>query len=233
MSIRAVILTGSGHADDRWHDFVATSQAIAATLEPLGIECSAHATKAAGFASLDSVDLLIANCGYGLGQGSRAEPGDVWQRSEDALRGYLASGRPVLGVHAASDAFQEVEEWRERLGVRWIQGVSTHPPIGREEVFIQEDAHPIVSGLEDFLLYDEFYCELTVLRPVSVLATHRLGDGPQPLAIASETGGVRAVYDALGHGPESYESADRRRLLQREAAWLLDLAPGADGTVRA
>ena len=56
-----------------------------------------------------------------------------------------------------------------------------------------------------------------------MLATHDLDGTPQPLVWVRDNAAGRTVYDALGHGVESYRSPERRRLLQAEARWAVGL----------
>jgi hypothetical protein len=220
---RAIVLTGTGRYDDPWHDFAATSHQIAATLETGGIRCEIRGTKRRNFADLADADLLIVNCGVGWGS-SHPEDDSDWAQAHQALAEFIASPRPIIGIHTASNTFHGVPGWYERLGVVWEAGRSMHPPIGPAKVEIGPDEHPIVAGLEPFELFDERYSQLHVAGGSSVLATHDLDGSPQPLVVARENAGRRTVYDALGHGQESYRSAERRRLLLREAFWAL----GAD-----
>ncbi len=75
-----------------------------------------------------------------------------------------------------------------------------------------------------FEVWDERYSHLErTAEDATVLATHELEGSTQPLVWVRDTPGGRSVYDALGHGIESYRSPQRRRLLQAEARWALRL----------
>lgn len=210
--IRIVILSGVPAVDDPWHDFTATSQAIADCLDELGRTCRVESTGRSDRAGLSDADLLIVNSGLGSPPGPETEP-------PAALLDYLASDRPVLGVHTAANTFGAVPAWTERLGVRWVEGVSMHPPIGRER--LTPAAGPVLAGLGEIAVHDELYSHLDLLRPAHALLSHTLDGRAHPLVLAREEGRQRTVYDALGHGAESYESPARRELLRREVRWLL------------
>ena len=203
---RVVILSGVTGADDPWHDFQATSHAVGSCLSEIGWTCTVVTTVEAESAPLRQADLLIVNSGL------HSPPGP------DGLLDYLASRRPVLGLHAAANTFAAVPQWARRLGVGWIEGMSMHPPIGWQRLV---PAAPVLDGLDEVVVYDELYSNLEVLRPATVVLAHHLDGVDQPLVLAREAGAQRTIYDALGHGTESYASPSRRELLRRAARWLL------------
>jgi type 1 glutamine amidotransferase len=203
---RVVILSGVTGVDDPWHDFQATSHAVASCLRDIGWTCTVATTAEATSAPLRQADLLIVNSGL------HSPPGP------DGLLDHLASRRPVLGLHAAANTFAAVPQWTQRLGVRWIEGTSMHPPIGWQRLV---PTAPVLGALDEVVVYDELYSNLDVLRPATVILAHHLDGVDQPLVLAREAGTQRTIYDALGHGTESYASPSRRELLRREARWLL------------
>lgn len=210
---RVVILSGATGIDDPWHDFEETSRAIASCLCDAGWSCTVATTTESARAGLVDADLLIVNSGLR----SRPSPDGV---APPRLLDYLASPRAVLGLHAAANSFAAVPEWAQRLGVRWAEGVSMHPPIGWQRLLPPPGA-PILQGLAEVVVYDELYTNLDVLRPATVLLAHRLGGLDHPLLLAREVGPQRTIYDALGHGVASYASPSRQELLRREVRWLL------------
>jgi type 1 glutamine amidotransferase len=203
---RVVILSGVTGTDDPWHDFQATSAAVASCLSDIGWTCTVVTTVEATSASLRQADLLIVNSGL------HSPPGP------DDLPDHLASPRPVLGLHAAANTFAAMPQWTQRLGVRWIEGLSMHPPIGWQRLI---PTSPMLGDLDEVVVYDELYSNLDVLQPATVVLAHHLDGVDQPLILARETGPQRTIYDALGHGTESYASPSRQELLRREAHWLL------------
>jgi type 1 glutamine amidotransferase len=216
---RALLLSGAGAYADRWHDFPATSRRIAEVLADIGIDVSIEEDLAGGFAGLgmSTPDLLVVNAGHP----EPAKPGTTPPAVRDGLRHYLAVGGPILAVHAAASTMPDCETWEQALGGRWVHGTSTHPDIGTSAVKVGSDAHPILSGLGDFEVYDERYSYLRTADDNVVLAVHEWEDHLHPLVWAREAFGGRVVYDALGHGVESYDSPERRLLLQNSAHWLL------------
>lgn len=209
-----LLLSGVSGRDDPWHDFDATSAAIAETLAATGLDVALLPSDEARAADLRSADLLVVNCGLGSAAGA-----DI--AATAAFVEALGSGRPVLGVHTAANAFATVPAWVDRLGVRWVEGVSMHPPI-EWLAATPDESHPIGVGLGVVEVFDERYSHLEIGRSADVVLSHSLDGVEQPLLLAREdAGGRRTVYDALGHGSESYASDSRRELLRREVNWLL------------
>ena len=91
-------------------------------------------------------------------------------------------------------------------------------------------AHPIVDGLGPLEALDERYSYLQARPGSQVLVTQRHDGIDHAVVWVNPTAPYRAVYDALGHDLTSYDSPARRRLLAREALWLLCADPA---TVRA
>jgi uncharacterized protein len=210
---RIVILSGVTAVDDPWHDFAATSRAVASCLSDAGWQCTVATTVESGSAGLPDADVLIVNSGV------RSEPGSGGVASPQLLE-YLASPRAVLGLHAAANTFADVPEFVRRLGVRWVEGVSIHPPIGWQRL-VPAPATPALHGLDEVVVYDELYSNLDVPRPAKILLAHHFDGRDQPLVLARKEGQQRTIYDALGHGVESYASRSRGELLRREVSWLL------------
>ncbi len=209
-----LLVSGVSGRDDPWHDFGATSAAIAEILATAGLDVALLPSGEVRDADLEAGDLLVVNCGLDSAPGADSA-------ATAAFVEVLRSRRPVLGVHTAANAFAAVPAWTDRLGVRWVEGVSMHPPIG----WLAEppdQAHPIGAGLDVVEAFDERYSNLDISRPAEIVLFHSLDGVEQPLSLArQDPDGRRTVYDALGHGPESYASTSRGELLRREVNWLL------------
>lgn len=224
---RVLVLAGRGRYEDPWHDHAATSHVVAVELATLGVEVQIRSTFAGVFALLDEVDLLVVNCGRGRPDPAFDGDDEQWQAAHAAVARYVHSGRAILGLHQAANTFPDHPGWRGILGGRWIPGHSTHPPQS-VATFTPAAAHPVVDGLGPVVADDEQYCALDVAETSEILLTTHHDGVDHPVAWLS--GDARAIYDGLGHGVESYASVSRRRLLRREAMWLLG-AP--DDEVRA
>ena len=218
---KAVVLSGSGRYQDRWHDFTATSIEVATVLETAGMVVAVRAFKPVGVREVEQADLLVVNAGHGEYLESSDGPEQEWLEAFDAIRRYRERGGPILALHAASNSLDGLDEWPRWLGGRWNRTTSMHPPIGWATVHVADSGHPITEGLTDFTLYDERYSFLDVHEGSEVLLEHHLDGRDHPLVWAVKDDNGRTVYDALGHGIESFGSSERVDLLRREARWLV------------
>lgn len=125
------------------------------------------------------------------------------------IRGHLASGGKLLGLHTAAICFDDWPEWQDYLGIAWQWGTSHHPP----PCTLRIDAE------EPFETVDELYCDLALASGTEVLAnaTCRSVDRPQPILLRN----ANAVYLALGHDETACENAGFVRLLTDAAQNLL------------
>ena len=216
---KAIILSGADRYDGRWHDHAATSQRVAEILADVGFDARIRACHPRAFGELATADLVIVNAASGT-PGPEDASDEEWARAFDLLSEYVERGGPLIALHLASSSFREIPEWADWIGGAWVDGTSMHPPIADSRVEVRTDTHPIVAGFTDFDLYDEMYSYLELQPGNAVLATHRFEERDHPLIWAREAGSRRAVYDALGHSVRAYDSAERIRLLQREALWV-------------
>ena len=220
------IVSGADRYTDPWHPFAETSAAIAAIVTDLGETAEVVESEPAALAELDGIDLVVINAG-GNPQ-VELTPDPDWLRAFEACQAWIAAGHPVLGVHTASNAFPDWPTWPAILGGQWVRGRSMHPPRSSATFTAVPEAvgHPALGGLTEVSAHDERYSYLELFAGSVPLLQHRHDDQEHPAVWASDgaSEGVRAVYDGLGHGPESYESASRRALLAAELTWLLDPA---------
>ncbi|MGI3786827.1 MAG: ThuA domain-containing protein, partial [Janthinobacterium lividum] len=158
--MKVVVLSGSGRYQDQWHDFTATSVEIERALSPLHLDVVVRATKPRSISELHDADLLVVNAGCGEFHESSDGPEEAWRDAFATLRGHVLEGRPVLALHAASNAFDGLADWHRWIGGRWDPDTSMHPPIGRARVEVTDPGHPITQGLKAFEVYDERYCGL-------------------------------------------------------------------------
>jgi hypothetical protein len=209
-----LLLSGVTGVSDPWHDFDATSAAVAVVLRAGTADVVVRDSAVAAADDFARADGLVVNCGR------RSPPGSD-EAATDAFVDLLGSGRPVLAIHTAAAAFADFPPWVDRVSVHWVDGRSMHPPIG-QIALPANDSHPIGAGLGTVEVYDERYTYLEVGLPGEAILAHHFDGVDHPLSLAREDpDGRRTVYDALGHGVDSYQSPSRRELLRREALWLL------------
>lgn len=221
---RIRIIAGAGRYTDPWHPFAETSRCMAELLQDAGHHVEIWESVPGAFTELTETDLVVINCG-GNPEVELA-PDPTWQQAFGTFGDWLESGNPVLGIHAAANAFPDWPAWPGLLGGRWVRGTSHHPP-RTEFTFDVAPAgrdHPALDGLTEVAVLDERYSELEVSGAAVPLLQHRFDDKDQVMAWALDRDGRKAVYDGLGHNAESFASDDRCRLLTSEVGWLL----GAD-----
>jgi type 1 glutamine amidotransferase len=211
-------VSGSGRYADPWHDFPATSDRIARIVDGLGHDVEVDDQVEQSLSDLTGVDLVIVNIGNPRRNGGETE---AIGATRDGLLRHLDGGGSLLAVHSAATSFPGLDEWEQILGGRWVDGTSMHPKISQARITVRTGSHPIVDDLTDFTVFDERYSHLRVGDGITALAEHSHDDLVHPLAWARQHGPGRVVLDTLGHGVESYDSAGRVQLLQREIGWLL------------
>ncbi|MEV1239575.1 ThuA domain-containing protein [Nonomuraea sp. NPDC050022] len=215
---RNLILSGG-----LFHDFEATSTALAEVLAGVGIESDITEDIAGALSEPSEVQLITVNAlRWQMGLDRFADLRDEWRfelpaEARTTLLDHLDRGGGLLCMHSASICFDDWQGWPRVLGGCWAWPKSHHPPLGWTGVRVH-GGHEIVEGLRDFDLVDEVYSDLDVLPDVQPLASSASG---QPLVWARPVRRGRVVYDALGHDVRSYENEIHRTLLQRAALWLL------------
>ena len=212
-----------------FHDFHASSQALAEMLAPLGITSRIETDMEAGLASLaDSpVDLVTMNA---LRWEMIGEKYDPYRETEAyspsptaraALSTYLAQGGALLGLHTASICFSDWPEWTALLGGHWVWGTSWHPQ--PEAVTVAPSPENPLLSPQSFNVFDELYTDLSLSPNTEVLASATSAAMPQPQPVMwrhQHTGG-RVVYDALGHDRESLLQPDHANALREMVRWAL------------
>lgn len=226
-----LLLVGRGRYEDPWHDHPAVSQVLLEVLADLpGPAVDDVSVRSTFPDALDDVSvgtLLVVLAGRGRTDPSFDGDDTAWSAFHDLLAALVAGGSPLLGLHAAANAFADSRHWADLLGGRWVPGTSMHPPRG-PAAFDVVPGHPVVDGLVRegvgvLRTDDERYCLLEV-HPASqvLLTTHEDGvDHPVAWVAAPRPGHGRVVYDGLGHDARAAREPDRLALLRQELAWLL------------
>ena len=214
---RALVLAGRARYADPWHDHAATSHRVALELTAAGFDTDVRGTFPDALADLAPPDLLVVNAGHGQGDDDA-----TWRPLHERVRDHAAAGGPLLALHQAAMAFRDSPWWADLIGGRWVEGTSWHPA-QTVATFDVRTGHPVTDGLGPLVVDDERYTDLVVVPDVRVLVTHDEGGATHPVVWVAPGG--RAVYDALGHGVESYDAPARAALLRREARWLVGRQP--------
>ncbi len=217
---RIRVVSGTGRHTDPWHPFGETSPGIARALAEAGHDTEVVDAEPAAIGDLDGVDLLVVNAGGGLAARDPLPCEPEWTDAYGRLDDWLA-GHPMIAVHTGINAFRDWPRWFELCGGTWVPGVSGHPERSQAvfEPVPGAEGHPILAGLDRVIAYDERYWRIELHDGITPVLMHETLDVHHPVVWVAPSGGV--VYDALGHMGRTYESAERRRLLANEAAFLL------------
>jgi len=221
--MRAKILSG-GVA----HHFAATSAALADILAPLGIQSATTDDIEAGLMDGRAVELMVFNV-FRDAHFSAAYASDVPEpnyspsaAARSAILSHLESGGGLLALHGAVISFAAWPEWADMLGARWIQGRSGHPKRSPMQMRIVHGSHPVVAGVESYVLEDdEAYGFLDLAPDVRGVAFSAHGGVDHPMLWLREYRGGRVAYLAPCHGMTTMSHSSHRRLIARTALWLL------------
>jgi type 1 glutamine amidotransferase/nicotinamidase-related amidase len=173
--------------------------------------------------SLEKADLLL------LSVRRRALP----EKDMEAIRMYLAAGKPLVGIRTASHAFDA--RGKGPAGhVEWpkfdpeVLGGNYHGHHGagsKVTVTIAPDAkdHPILAGIHGpFTGNGSLYKVSPLASSATPLLVGTIPDQPpEPVAWVNTYGKARIFYTSLGH-PDDFKDAQFVRLLGNAVAWALE-----------
>ena len=162
-----------------------------------------------------------------------------------AVRDYLASGKPLVGLRTASHAFdvrgkalEGQAEWPqfdpEVLGGNY----NGHGPNerGTDVMNVPEQSdHPILAGVEPRRWHSvgSLYYTAPINEDATLLMTGSLDDRVEPLTWVRTYKGGRVCYIGLGH-PDDFKESQFGKLLVNAIFWAMDReVPGATTPTRA
>jgi putative heme-binding domain-containing protein len=138
--------------------------------------------------------------------------------SLEAVKRYVKSGRPIVGIRTASHGFQNwLEMDKEILGGDY----KGHFGAGMVcEVKVAEKAkdHPVLKGVSAFKSNGSLYKNPNVAEDVTILLVGSIPKQSEPLAWVREKDGHRVFYTSLGH-PDDFKDENFVRLLVNGLAW--------------
>jgi type 1 glutamine amidotransferase len=215
------------------HEFMAGVRVIEALLAPDAAEIQTTRAQAdepwsAGPGLIDAADGVVLL----VTQGARWMQADPARHA--ALKRLAARGGAIIALHWSVGA-KDAEFIAGQLAL--LGGTRGGPQ--RKYVVLENDvklasrSHPILRGLADFRVKDEFYYRLDLVEPSPAfhpLLTTHLEGRDEIIAWAWERpgGGRSAAYVGL-HFHANWERLDYRRLVVQMIRWSLDLPIPADG----
>ena len=141
----------------------------------------------------------------------------------------LKEGKGLVAVHHCIASTPKWPEYTEIVGGRYFLAKETY--LGKEwdvstfkhdvwvDVTVVDKKHPVTKGLKDFRIYDEVYGKHWVSPKTTLLLATEHPESNGQLAWAHTYGRSRVVYIQLGHGTESYENPNFRKLLGNAIRW--------------
>lgn len=146
---------------------------------------------------------------------------DISDAQWNALRDFVAAGGGYMGIHNATDTFENRPEALRLIGGHFLR----HPPQLDIPVEIVDTEHPVTAGVRPFTLHDELYIMEHWPEDYHLLAWTD-EEGGQPIAWVREEGKGRVFYLSLGHNAHCFENEDYLRLLRQGARWAVSGAEG-------
>jgi type 1 glutamine amidotransferase len=157
---------------------------------------------------------------------------DMVQNITDAQKAKFLSlfdkGIGLVVLHHALVSYQHWPDFERIIGGRYPEadgksGVVT-PEVGYQHdvdipVAIVSPEHPVVAGLNNFVIHDEIYWGFRVGPDITPLLTTTHAKSGKPLAWARTEKKSRVVCIQLGHGPEAFEDSNYRRSLAQSIHW--------------
>ena len=147
---------------------------------------------------------------------------DITESQWEALAGFVRGGGAYIGIHNATDTFENKQEALRLIGGHFI----THPPQLDIPVEIVDPDHPVTQGVRPFTVFDELYVLESWPEDYHLLARTPTADG-QPIAWVREEGKGRVFYLSPGHNAAIFDDPDYAKFLRRGAQWATGQVPTA------
>ena len=165
--------------------------------------------------------------------------GDVLTNPQrSALKTYVENGGGFAAFHGSGGDPSYDWDWyvNTLIGARFI-GHTGNPQFQEAQVIIDDPADPIVRGLSDWKMTEEWYSFQASPRLTGAHVLARLDEntynltegsrdlhmGDHPIAWTKCIGSGRSFYSAIGHRPENYSEPSALRLLEQGIAWAAGL----------
>jgi uncharacterized protein len=148
---------------------------------------------------------------------------DISLEQKDGFENLVKKGIGLVFLHHALVSYQNWEYFKHVVGGRYHERGDQASNYKHDVQFnarVTEHSHPVIKGIADFMLYDEIYGNVEILKQVTPLLKT---DHPQSmplLAWAQEPSPkTRSVYIQPGHGPEVFSLKPFIQLLKQSMAW--------------
>ncbi|WP_439622374.1 PVC-type heme-binding CxxCH protein [Gemmata sp.] len=137
--------------------------------------------------------------------------------SLDAVKSFVKSGKPVVGLRTASHGFQKwLEMDRDVFGGDYKNHFG--PGVTAVTAIEKQADHPVLKGVAAFKTNGSLYKNPNVAADVTVLLRGSSGKESEPVAWVREKDGRRVFYTSLGH-PDDFKDENFTRLVVNALAW--------------
>ncbi len=131
---------------------------------------------------------------------------------------FVRNGGGLVAIHSATETFQANPEYVKMLGGSFVK----HEPYRTMHILRIEGIHPILEGVKNFDIPDEFYYhDQCNLEDKHVLLVCQSPDDQRvhPIAWTKMYGKGRVFFTALGHSVESCSHPSHLRTVTQGIAW--------------
>lgn len=145
------------------------------------------------------------------------------------LKSIFERGTGLVVLHHALVSYPDWPEYEQLIGGRYPKPPEGEPQVTSKvgyqhniEIPIQiaDTAHPITTGLKDFMIRDEIYWGFRVGADVHPLLKTTHPKSGSTLMWTRTQGASRVVYLQSGHGSTAYSNETYRTLVERSIAWV-------------
>lgn len=124
-------------------------------------------------------------------------------------------GKGFVGVHGAADSFTRTEGYLPMIGGKFLMHPSGTPAFTFN---IKNHCHPVVQGLNDFVMDEELYLMETYGHFELLMSTWWQGI-ERPITWVKGYGLGRVCYTALGHGEPQTRNLNFQKLIVNAVRW--------------
>lgn len=142
----------------------------------------------------------------------------------------LEEGVGLVVLHHAIAAFKDWPEYRKIIGAKyWLtdtkeDGVKHRKSQWEEGVdmplHIEDAAHPVVAGLDDFVIHDETYKGYDLQPDNHLLLSCDLPGSQKEVAWTRSYSNAKVCLIQPGHGKEAHSDTSYRRLVRQAIEWV-------------
>lgn len=137
----------------------------------------------------------------------------------------LEKGVGLVALHHSIASYPHWPEYERVIGGKFFLE-SDYPdrPSGYKHgvemtMHIEDESHPVVEGLDDYVILDECYNKCSYQTDNHLLVSTEHPDSDRPVAWVRKYANARVCYIMSGHGPEAYSNKSFRRLLANAVRW--------------